>query len=921
MRPTKLTISAFGPYANRTTLDLEQLGTKGLYLITGDTGAGKTTIFDAITYALFGEASGDHREPGMLRSKYADPMTPTEVELTFELSGRCYTVTRNPEYERPSKHGTGVTTEKATATLLLPDGKVMTKMREVTQEIQEILGMDRKQFSQIAMIAQGDFLKLLFAPTDERKKIFRQIFKTEAYQKLQDQLKNESGELARQYEKIHSNIEEYLNNITCDESNPLSLESEKRKIETLSFLETIQWIEQLLEQDEQKKLKLEQVLAEIQKEVASLNRRIGKGEELQKAKEQYVTTKQALEEATIRLQELEPSFQKVQKNKDTIESLSKEITILTSRLKEYEELEKEQESLVTKNKKLEVIHNQWLEQQNKQDMMQTQITSAKESLEQLKDSEMNYLTLENKREKYTNEAKQITTLKRDLEVFHQLEEKLLCLQKEYLVLAEESLELQTSYQQKNQAFLREQAGILALSLKEEQPCPVCGSKTHPQPAKKSKSAPTEQELEQIKEKSEQAFAKERTKSLEANSFKSEVDLKKKNLEARGNEIFGSASISQLEEELRKKEKQINVLLQEILSQIVQEKEKIQQKKSLERQLPRDEQEAKNILSLLSNLEKDQIQLQSEISEKEKTIAAHVAKLPFDCKQQAENELQKRLKMKREQEQELEMVTQNYQATVTKRQEWSAVLASLAEQIQGKETIEIEKEIVQKEQLLKREVEEKQHLTTITVRLANNQNMLQNIRTKCQDLEAIERQWSLLKALSNTANGNISGKEKIMLETYVQMTYFDRIIERANTRLMRMTSGQYELKRRTDMNGFRSQSGLDLDVVDHYNGTIRNVKTLSGGEAFKASLSLALGLSDEIQSSNGGIKLDTMFIDEGFGSLDEESLRQALRVLVDLSGENRLIGIISHVSELKEKIDRQILVTKEKTGGSKVQIVI
>ena len=210
---------------------------------------------------------------------------------------------------------------------------------------------------------------------------------------------------------------------------------------------------------------------------------------------------------------------------------------------------------------------------------------------------------------------------------------------------------------------------------------------------------------------------------------------------------------------------------------------------------------------------------------------------------------------------------------------------------------------------------------LNMKLHNNRFILDKILRNINELSETEKKLMCVKSLSDTANGNISGKEKIMLEAYVQMRYFNRIIDRANVRLMTMSDGQYELKRRVGADNNRSQSGLDLDVIDHYNGTERSVKTLSGGESFKASLALALGLSDEIQSSSGGIRLETMFIDEGFGSLDEESLSQALKALTELSEGDRTVGIISHVTELKERIDRQVVVTKNKFGGSKISVVV
>lgn len=253
MRPIKLTVSAFGPYAGKTVLDLDKLGENGLYLITGDTGAGKTTIFDAITYALYGEASGDNRDASMFRSKYAEATTPTEVELVFSYAGKTYIVKRNPEYDRPKSRGEGYTTQKAEAQLTYPDGRVVTKQRDVDNAIRDIMGINRSQFLQIAMIAQGDFLKLLLAPTEERKKIFRQIFKTQLYQDLQDRLKKESGQLNDKCDAARNSIKQYIDGITCDENDVLCIEVEKAKNGLLPAKDVMDLIDRLLTQDNDKK--------------------------------------------------------------------------------------------------------------------------------------------------------------------------------------------------------------------------------------------------------------------------------------------------------------------------------------------------------------------------------------------------------------------------------------------------------------------------------------------------------------------------------------------------------------------------------------------------------------------------------------------------------------------------------------------
>ena len=276
MRPIKLTVSAFGPYAGKTILEMDKLGENGLYLITGDTGAGKTTIFDAITYALYGEASGENREPSMFRSKYAEATTPTEVELVFSYAGKTYTVTRNPEYERPKSRGEGFTTQKAEAQLIYPDGRVVAKQRDVDNAIRDIMGINRSQFLQIAMIAQGDFLKLLLAPTEERKKIFRQIFKTQLYQDLQDRLKKESGQLNDKCDAARNSIKQYIDGITCDENDVLSIEVEKAKNGLLPAKDVMDLIDRLLTQDHDKKMAIQKSISDADKALEVVNANLGK---------------------------------------------------------------------------------------------------------------------------------------------------------------------------------------------------------------------------------------------------------------------------------------------------------------------------------------------------------------------------------------------------------------------------------------------------------------------------------------------------------------------------------------------------------------------------------------------------------------------------------------------------------------------
>ena len=303
MRPLKLTISAFGPYAGKMELDFENLGSSGLYLITGDTGAGKTTIFDAISFALFGEASGGKREPGMLRSKYADDKTPTEVELTFCYAGKEYTVTRNPEYMRPKGRGEGMTKQAADARLVYPDGHVVTKLKDVNIAIKEILGLDRDQFGQVAMIAQGGFLKLLLADTKERQKIFRNIFHTNLYVELQERLSKQANAVKYQWEDVRKSIRQYVEAILCQENSAYADQVQQAKAETLPVEEVLTLLENILEEDQHFQKDLEQSLQNTETELEEVVALMSLGENYQKIKNQLVKQEAEEESAKALLQQ------------------------------------------------------------------------------------------------------------------------------------------------------------------------------------------------------------------------------------------------------------------------------------------------------------------------------------------------------------------------------------------------------------------------------------------------------------------------------------------------------------------------------------------------------------------------------------------------------------------------------------------
>lgn len=921
MRPIQLNISAFGPYAGRVELDLNQLGTSGLYLITGDTGAGKTTIFDAITFALFGEASGSSREASMLRSKYASPDTPTEVELTFAYGGKIYTVKRNPEYERPAKRGEGMTLQKADAELIMPDGSVIAKLKDVNQKIKEILGVDRRQFSQIAMIAQGDFLKLLLADTKERQVIFREIFKTGYYQDLQDKLKAESGSLGRQCEAAGSSVKQYIGGIVCSVNSPMADHVGKAKDGQLPLTDVMELLDMILKEDQQTENELSAKLSVLEIELTEISERLGKARELETAAKQLEQTERGREEKQEALEAADAQLFIVKERQLRRESAERELTLLESMLPQYEQLNTLQAEMKAAEKKCNEEETYAAQKEAELAHESQQQTERKETLKLLESAGEQKQMLLREKDMLQQKLSQVKELGRIEAVYNENCEQLRKQQSVFMAYQRRADVTQERYGQMNRAFLSEQAGILAQTLEMGKPCPVCGSYEHPHPAAASAEAPTEAQLENAKKEMEEAAANAAEASRTASQLKGTVDTQCQNLAQKAELLFGSSETENLSEKVTALQKELNNQIKAAEENLKKEEENLQKKLTLEKQLSEGQQQADRLQKELSECRQQLAAAKSKLEALKKQTAELEANLPHATRGEAlqvQTELQQYIETLRK---ELEDAEKHFHSCQNALTEAEGRIAQLKRQLEGGGQYRVEEEEGRRREANSEKEILQGQLQKTRTRITTNEAVKANIEKTAGQIAQLEERWTWVRALSNTANGNIAGKEKIMLETYIQMTYFDRIIIRANRRLLSMTGGQYELVRRQVAENNRSQSGLELDVIDHYNGTQRSVKTLSGGESFKASLSLALGLSDEVQSSAGGIRLDTMFVDEGFGSLDEESLRQAIRTLSGLSEGNRLVGIISHVSELKEKIDRQLTVRREKTGGSRVEIHI
>ena len=909
MRPVYIRMSAFGPYAGIQELNMEELGAGGLYLVTGDTGAGKTTIFDAITFALYGEASGDSREAGMLRSKYADPSVPTEVELTFIYGGKTYKVCRNPEYERPTKRGTGMTMQKAEAELIYPDGRVVTKPKDVTAAVTEIMGVNREQFCQIAMIAQGKFRDLIEKGTTERQKIFREIFRTAPYQQVQDILKGKYRALERECETLRESVKQYIQGILWNKDA-----SEETPVEEVMELLTEQnKADQeiqagLLEELQQKEQVLQKIRSELERD-----------RERKKRQKLYLELQDKRQEQQEQLVEVRRRYQGEQEKGPERQRIGDEISRLESLMPQYlhlEELKKNERADQDEREKLSGKQRQY---EAKQEELKGKIQEGREAGESLADAPEEYQKLLFESEKHQKYMERLQNLLKVILQYEKLQQDLLVKQREYRTVRDRVQKKESEYRVKNQAFLDEQAGILAQTLVEDQPCPVCGSIHHPAPAVQNPGAPSKDELELLQQELEQCRVREAEASRKAGELLGNVQSRAESIkrEAEGLELTGT--LEEMKHQLADLQKQGQTTEKQLQQEKGLASEKVKQKDMWNRLLPEQEKALEKVTEELQQIRERQAAVESKQKAAGEEIQRLTEVLPYPGQKEAQEKhielVQKQNVMKRQLEQAEKAVrTAEVEIAGTEGR-----LKELRQQLE--EAVEADTEALRQKQA---EIETEKAACEergkeLHHRIQNNQSVLKNLQNRSKELVEKEKQYTMIRSLAVTALGNIPGKEKIMLETYVQMTYFDRIIARANTRLMVMTGGQYEMKRRRGSSNLRSQSGLELDVIDHYNGSERSIRTLSGGESFQASLSLALGLADEIQASAGGIRLDTMFVDEGFGSLDSESLEQAVQALAGLAESKRLVGIISHVDELKNRIDRQIVVKKERSGGSTTEI--
>ena len=1056
MKPIKLRLSAFGPYAGEIQeIRFDQFEERGLFLITGDTGAGKTMIFDAICYALFGSASGRYRDTKNLRSEYAQPGCESFVEFHFSHQGRNYCVRRKPSYEREKLRGEGTVTENETAEFREEGKKPIEGIRQVNGAVQELLHIDEKQFKQIAMIAQGEFRDLLTAKTEQRTEILRTIFMTDSYKAIEMKLKDRMSASESERNRTEHSILQYFGEVTAAEGSPVQEELSDLQ-EKAADAKSVWNLEELLgiidrvtdgdrelaktlrvkvkaEEEALDGLKEQLITAERNNDIlAQRDQLLEEKEALERQQPQIETLRQTLNKQKTATYHVAPAYRSWQAKEKEKADGQERIAREKERLAEAEiaagnasealaAAEGRREEANTLAREAETIAGQ-KKDYLRRDELRREISALERESGKLgvrqKEIEEKESRLEEQIAGYTEIIGSLENTPAELAETEALIDSLSALEEDLRIILEERYEDWTSrstslegktqqYQLTDAAYdealasrrtgekLLEQsrAGLLAAGLKEGEKCPVCGSAHHPEPAVLPADSISEDELEQLQRQEESAReAKDRAfrelteekaalEGLEhiiregaGKAFRNELMPAQAAGDETGETIPGiiralsgvreslsrrigetTGIRSRLEEDCRRFE-DTKALLEQARgvkrNALLEEKEtllKQQQKNEVElagraaslqsigdlkfpdwetaeKRQREAGQEAEGLLDAIKNAEKAKAAADSEVKGIDASIGTLQETLKRIAGDEEDQERAFRLKLQEHgfsDEGELLpfMVTEDaitaseeeireYENRVERNR---AKLTEKEKEAEGKHPIDIEalEETLRQQQT---QVEGfRKEYSTIDGRIRSNTDKKNRMESQAQRLASQRKDALIYRRLYNLVRGN-TGNGRITLEQYVQATGFDGIIRAANRRLMPMSDGQFELFRQEDNLGRRSNTFLDLEVLDNHTGHRRPVGDLSGGESFKASLSLALGLSDTVSSSAGGIQMDALFLDEGFGTLDRKSIESAMDVLLRLSEANKLVGIISHREELKENIPQQIRVTKTREGS-------
>lgn len=875
MKPIQLVLSAFGPYVERTVIDFSALGEEGLFLIAGDTGAGKTTIFDAISFALYGEASGgkEKRKSKSFHSDYVSDQTETYVELTFRHRGETWWIRRNLEYQRPAKKkkdGMETTTRQAADAQMRNEdtGEEILRMDDVNRRVRELLGLTQDQFTQTVMIAQGDFLKILTASSDDRKKLFRDLFHTNLYVDLQSRLQEKNRACADEQKALEQVI------LSAEGKIDPEAEFAEREI-LLSYCGQIQHTDALC---------------------ALLARLI---EQEKAAQEQARAQKKEAADQIGALIAAVTEGERVNRDFADWESKKARLAALTAG---QGEIDAQRAALAAARRAQQLETDEALMRRTLRDMdaQRAALSEAQAALEQAEKALPEAETRMKEAESRGGEihallaqAKQMEDCLPVLGEVERLKAALDTQKRELQRLTEASSRAQVAYTAAQNSYYLSQAGLLARELKAGQPCPVCGSTAHPCPAQITPETVTRQALEQAAQRRETA---EKAQSDAATRL-----------------AANQAALDEREDRLRALKIGADETRQRLAARI-----------DAAHQAAADRQrEIDAARSAYQALDKRKTAAQSAVDAAQKQLAA----LEKDLRAQTEAFEQKRAahgfedeasyRLAKRTNADIERLDREIRNYDEQKRTLAAQTHELEDKLSGRQRTDLTALQNRRAAALDRQAKAENAEKAMVRKLTLHESAEREIRQANAAIQKKRGKWQIIQELYTCCAGIAAGnpRAKLTFEAYVQQYYFRFVVAAANKRLTRLTDGMFTLRVMREAANRVSQSGLDLEVLDRSTGQARDVSTLSGGESFLASLALALGLSDAVQSQSGQIRMDAMFIDEGFGSLDENALRSSIDVLLELADGKRLIGIISHVQELEERIDKQIVVTKTPNGST------
>ena len=1003
MMPISLTLSAFGPYPDTITIDFESFQEDGLFLITGPTGSGKTMIFDAMIFALYGKTSGQIRQTDSLRCDHALNEIPTFVEFSFSLHQQNYTIKRNPKYYLEGKK----TPKQPSALLTLPDGKMVEGIKEVNQKMISLLGVDDQQFKQICMIAQGEFTKLIMASSDEREKVLRELFHSETYQKLEEKLKVHLKTYQDKYDLLLNKRKDLMQELQVEDhqeylskQTKLIASQQKEYVDLKKDLDQKKQQLQLYRLQNQRLIQLKDLKQQFQdlkkqeNDYQELNKTVDTLKKAQETNYLYIsyikqqkklqTLKLNQEDFLKQLKKLEKDYQEKkvqadfldykQQTKEKLQNQIQETKQLINQIYQYQNDYQNLQTLKQQYRMLDEEHKLFLKKKEK---FENGLQRDQERIQSEQQVQSKYELIKQQYVRLNEQKVKVHQLSDYYDQILKLNENKSDLQEEYTVVEKQVDHEKMQYNQMEKLYFRKQAGIFALQLKEDQPCPICGSLHHPHPAQIEKEDITKEKLDQQAKKVKQQEHRLQDilqKILLSNQKKEMLVKQTKQLSSELNiqeEISKEIFIKELDH-LSKDEKRMKkeyLELQDELKYIQKlkksvalslkdmstyESKELKQAQSLENIQVQIHQlsgklddslrqyEIGEVNKNYQQVQKEYRQLSLEIEtiqqdyEKVKNkyleIKTKISSLNQQIIQEQEiydeldNKYHTALDAFINEEEFLNLKTQINQISILEKkyQDYLISLKSLNEQIISLENEVKDSTYVDLSSLSEtiKEVnqqlrEKNDDLEKLKIDYSLKEKMIKDIQKINQQLEKDEDTYQRYLDLYNLASGK--NNARVSIERYVLATYFENMLIYANVIMKQLSQGRYQLLRKDDAGKGRSQQGLELDVFDQESGNIRSIKTLSGGESFKAALSLALGLSRMVQDYAGGIELNTLFIDEGFGSLDSQSLDQAMNCLMELHHENKLIGIISHVSDLKDRIERQ-LVVERKQKQSVIQMI-